>query len=289
MNRSYPPYRQNLGNREGGFYAPAEVLMGLIRQSEKRYATYRDLAMKQDQGFGQLQIDVQNMSIALSRDPEVLDQLSDSLRAALTAAQMNKYLLEQACNAELYLQGELKRWLKGQPPVGRPPAVFQPRLPAQAYAQGQQGGPQGPHVFGPVPQGWYPVPPGYGQQSQQPQQPQQPPQGYGQPLPQGYAPQQVPQGYAPQAPQGYVPPEQAQPVDLRNPEAAAAFLKRAQPMPLGVPGQPAAYSPVPPPVAAAAHAAGPATVAAAGSQPAPQPAAPASPHVPANGAAQKGA
>jgi hypothetical protein len=278
MNRSYPPYRRPMGppaRRPGpdGYYAPAEVLMGLIRQSENRYATYRDLAMKQDAGFGQLQIDAQNMSIALSHhDPEGLQQLEASLRAALAAAQMNKYLLDQACAAELFLQGELKRWLKGQPPSqGAPPPVFHPQrmLP---YGQGPgpyQGNGQGSHVF----DGWY---------HPQIQGHTQPPQGQAQ----GY-PQQ-PQGYPPPQPQGPAPNPAE--VDLRDPAAAAAFLQRAQPMPLGpvaqgMPQVPAPYMPQPSPVAAPPPMAAPAPASAAPvTVPAPAPA-----PAPSNGAAQKGA
>lgn len=298
MNRSYPPYRRPMGppaRRPGpeGYYAPAEVLMGLIRQSENRYATYRDLAVKQDAGFGQLQIDAQNMSIALAHhDPEGLQQLESSLRAALAAAQMNKYLLDQACAAELYLQGELKRWLKGQSPSqGAPPPVFHPQrmLP---YGQGPgpyQGNGQGPHVFGPVQDGWYPP-----QIQGHTQQPQVQAQGYPQP-PQGQAqgypqqPQGQSQGYPPQQPQQpQGPAPNPAEVNLRDPAAAAAFLQRAQPMPLGpvaqgMPQVPAAYMPQPAPMAAPPPMAAPvATAPVAAPAPAPVPA-------PSNGAAQKGA
>lgn len=280
MNRPFPPFQRGMRPaRPGpeGYYGPAEVLMGLIRQSENRYATYRDLAMKQDAGFGQLQIDAQNMSIALSHhDPEALAQLEASLRAALAAAQMNKYLLDQACQAELFLQGELKRWLKGQPPSqGAPPPVFHPQrmLP---YGQGPgpyqgsgQGNGQGQHVFGPVPDGWYPP-----QAQGYPQQPQGQAQGY---------PQQ-PQGY-PQHPQG--PAQNPAEIDLRDPAAAAAFLQRAQPMPVGpiAQGQPQAPSYVPPAQAYVPQPAAPippAAVPEAAPAPAPAP-------VPSNGTVQKGA
>lgn len=284
MNRPFPPFQRGMRPaRPGpeGYYGPAEVLMGLIRQSENRYATYRDLAMKQDAGFGQLQIDAQNMSIALSHhDPEALQQLEASLRAALAAAQMNKYLLDQACQAELFLQGELKRWLKGQPPSqGAPPPVFHPQrmLP---YGQGNgQGNGQGQHVFGPVPDGWYPP-----QSQGYPQQPQGPAQGY---------PQQ-PQGY-PQQPQG--PLQNPAEVDLRDPAAAAAFMQRAQPMPLGpvAQGQPQVPNYVPqaqayvPPAQAYVPQSAVAPAAAPGSPVEAAPAAPVAAPAPSNGTVQKGA
>jgi hypothetical protein len=282
MNRPFPPFPRGMRPaRPGpeGYYAPAEVLMGLIRQSENRYATYRDLAIKQDAGFGQLQIDAQNMSIALSHhDPEGLQQLEASLRAALAAAQMNKYLLDQACAAELFLQGELKRWLKGQPPSqGAPPPVFHPQrmLPyGQGPAYGQGNG-QGSHVFGPVPEGWYPP-----QTQGFPQQPQGQAQGYPQ-QPQGQV-----QGY-PQQPQG--PAQNPAEIDLRDPAAAAAFMQRAQPMPLGpvAQGQPQVPAYVPP---AQAYVPQPASVTAPvpSAEPAPAPASVAAPAA-SNGTVQKGA
>ena len=200
MNRTRPPARRPYGPAQ--HYAPAEVLLGLIRQSENRYVTYRELLRRQDDGFGQLQIDAQNLAIALApQGPEATMRLGTSLDAALTAAATNKALLEQACLAELHLQGELKRWLTGQPPAGPPPS------------------PWGREMYGPVPGGpggWYAEP----QAAQT--LPQGPSQGAGY-LPQGYP-------VAPQQPG--VPPL----VDLRDPKAAAEFMKRAEAMPQTVVG-----------------------------------------------------
>lgn len=208
-------------------YAPAQVLVGLIKQSENRYLTYRDLAMKQDRGFGQLQIDAQNLSIALSpRDPEAYDRIQAYLDAALGAGEHNKRLLEEAMQYEIMLQGELKRWLTGQPPSPLSPQVNPSgRLPyAQEWAQGdppQQGQPQQ----------------GQPQQGQPPQQ-RQPQQGQ----PQQGQPQQ-PQYFKGQTQQRFAPG------DLRDPAQAQEALRRAQEMPLGpgvqqaAPGQPVYMTP----------------------------------------------
>ena len=212
MNRVRPPARpaarpsarQPYRGGPPEHYAPAEVLLGLIRQSENRYATYRDLLRRQDDGFGQLQIDAQNLAIALApQGPEATMRLGTSLDAALTAAATNKALLEQACLAELHLQGELKRWLTGQPPLGAPPS------------------PWGREMYAPVPggpSGWYDP-----QAMQMPQMPQGASQGAG----------YLPQGYPPTAQPG-VPPL----VDLRDPKAAAEFMKRAEAMPQVGPAMP---------------------------------------------------
>lgn len=195
-------------------YAPANVLMGLIKQSENRYLTYRDLAMKQDRGFGQLQIDAQNLSIALSpHDPEAYDRIQAYLDAALGAGEHNKRLLEEAMQYEIMLQGELKRWLAGQPPSPLGPQVNPAgRLPyTQEWAQGQ-----------PPQQGQQ-----QSQQSQQPQ-PQQP---------------QQPQYFKGQTQQRFAPG------DWRDPAQAAEVLRRAKEMPMGpgtqqaVPGQPVYVTP----------------------------------------------
>lgn len=219
MNRM-PPNRVPPMPR--GYSTPANVLMGLIRQSENRYLTYRSLLQKQDEGFGQLKIDAQNLSVALARDPQALAMLEDRMRAALNAAEINKSRLEASCDAELHLQGELKRWLMGQPPTGFSPGY--PVGPGGSFRQpyalppGQGQGP-GQHVFGPVPEGWWPPAQG---QMQGPQQPQQ-----------SQSPQQV-QPPQPPPPQYRPDPSGAPPlVDLSDPKAAADFMKRAQQMPTG--------------------------------------------------------
>lgn len=200
--RPRQPYR---GGPPPQHYAPAEVLLGLIRQSENRYATYRELLRRQDDGFGQLQIDAQNLAIALApHGPDATLRLGASLDAALSAAATNKMLLEQACYAELHLQGELKRWLTGQPPAGPAPS------------------PWGREMYGPVPGagGWY----------ADPQAPQAPQMGQGGYFPQGQQDPQ-PEGYPAQQPMQPQQPSVPPLVDLRDPKAAAEFMKRAQAMP----------------------------------------------------------
>jgi hypothetical protein len=234
------PMPQQPRRADSSPYAPAEVLLGLIRQSENRYTTYRDLAMKQDRSFGQLQIDAQNLSIALSpHDPEAYDRIHAYLEAALGAGDHNKRLLEEAMQYEIMLQGELKRWLTGQPPSPLAPQVNPSgRLPyAQEWAQGQQpqGQPQPPSshaVGGPGPHHTGGV---MGQQQGQPPQ--------GQPQQQGQPPQGQPQYFKGQTQQRFAPG------DWRDPAQAAEVLRRAQEMPMGpgtqqtVPGQPVYVTP----------------------------------------------
>jgi len=253
MNRNFPPpppgYRPRPPQGPGpqpqpqrrsqpeSPYAPVAVLMGLIKQSENRYVVYRDLAMKQDRGFGQLQIDAQNLSIALSpHDPEAYDRIQMYLDAALGAAEHNKRLLEEAMQYEILLQGELKRWLSGQPPSQFAPQVNPAgRIPyAQEWTQGG-GAPQ--QMQGQVPQQMQ------GQAPPQPPQPQpgQPSQGQPQQQPQ---PGQQPQYFKGQYQQSFAPG------DLRDPKQAQEFLRRAEQMPIGnamgqspAPGQPVYQTP----------------------------------------------
>lgn len=208
-----PPMQPQPQRPDSSPYAPAQVLLGLIKQSENRYLTYRDLAMKQDRGFGQLQIDAQNLSIALSpRDPEAYDRIQAYLDAALSAGENNKRHLEEAMQYEIMLQGELKRWLVGQPPSQlAPQANPSGRLPYnQEWTQGQP-------------------PQQQGQQGGQPPSPQQP---------------QQPQYFKGQTPTRFAPG------DWRDPAQAAEVLRRAQEMPLGnavggppSPGQPVYQAP----------------------------------------------
>jgi hypothetical protein len=217
MNRNFPlpPYGPRPARpparpqSQESPYAPAKVLVGLINQSQNRYVTYRDLALKQDQGFGQLQIDAQNLAIALSRhDPAAYAAIQNYLQGALSAAEWGKRMLEQAMQYEIALQGELKLWLAGQPP-----------------SDVARGGAQSPQL----PWNQQVVPPEWAQPSQQQQ---------GAPLPQQPQSQQQPQ-QAP-VPQYFKGQHQQQfaPGDMRDPAQAQAFLRRAQEMPLGpVPGQ----------------------------------------------------
>jgi hypothetical protein len=222
MNRNYPPPpppppqqmyrrpRQPSGPGDSP-YAPARVLFGLINQSQHRYASLREFARKQDEGFGQLQIDAQNLSIALGRrDPNAERVIQAWLDAAMEIGEANKYNIQQLMQHELALQGVLKRWLTGQPPE----MPYQP--PPPQYAQGQQ-------------------PPQYQQSG--PVTYANPPQGAPQAAPGQGGPQGGPQG-APQVPQAPLDPA-AFAEQLRDPQVAAAVLARAAQMPLGpVAGQP---------------------------------------------------
>lgn len=222
MNRNYPPpppppmYRRpRPSGPQDNPYAPARVLHGLINQSQHRYASLREFARKQDEGFGQLQIDAQNLMIALGRrDPNAENVIQSWLDHATQIGEANKYNIQQAMQHELVLQGVLKRWLTGQPPE----MPYQP--PPPQYAQQQ------------------PPPPQYQQSG--PTTYANPPQG-------GQGPQQAPQQAQQAAPgQGGPPGAPPMPIDpaafaeqLRDPQMAAAVLARAAQMPLGpVAGQP---------------------------------------------------
>ena len=228
MNRNYPPPppsppqqmyrrpRQPSGPGDSP-YAPARVLFGLINQSQHRYASLREFARKQDEGFGQLQIDAQNLSIALGRrDPNAESVIQAWLDAAMQIGEANKYNIQQLMQHELALQGVLKRWLTGQPPE----MPYQPPPPQYAQQQQQQQPPQ--------------------YQESGPVRYANPPQGAPQAVP-GQGGSQGPQGAsqgAPHAPQGPLDPA-AFAEQLRDPQVAAAVLARAQQMPLGpVAGQP---------------------------------------------------
>lgn len=216
---------QQQQSQQPGAYAPAKVLMALIGQSQKRYMFYREAAMKQDAGFGQLEMDVQNMSIALAQqDPASIEMLQSSLEAALHAAAMNKQNLDQQMQIEMFLQGALKRWLTGQPPIALP-------------LRGSQRDPRG---YAQQPYGMRQLPLGQPQIQNQQQWPSRDQSG-----------ELQQQGYMPYAQQPLTSPLQVSqepqippgPVDLTDPMQAAAFMLRAEAMPLGpgagtTPGQP---------------------------------------------------
>ncbi len=225
MNRNYPPppppppqqmYRRpRPSGPQDNPYAPARVLHGLVNQSQHRYASLREFARKQDEGFGQLQIDAQNLMINLGRrDPNAEGVIQAWLDHAMQIGEANKYNIQQAMQHELALQGVLKRWLTGQ--ASEMP--YQPPPPQYAQQQQQQQPPQyqesGPVRYANPPQGAQQAAPGQ--------------QG---------GPQGAPQG-APHAPQAPLDPA-AFAEQLRDPQVAAAVLARAQQMPLGpVAGQP---------------------------------------------------
>lgn len=199
MNQGFPPgqpppSRGGRGEKQNPF-APANVVMALVRQSELRYSSYGEFITKQDQGFRQLQMDCQTMAITIQSDPASLNRLGMSLQAALRTAAMNRMHLEQQMQVELFLQGELKRWLVGQPPT----AIVGPEPPQAMMARGQRGAsPNGmmPGMEANVNEGGDP-------QMVYPQGP--PPYGQGQP---GMAPQQrmPPQRMMPMRP-GQQPPQ----------------------------------------------------------------------------------
>jgi len=222
MNRNFPPqpnpyappqYRRP-GPPQGGqggpnAYVPGNMLNALINQSQKRYAIYEEAADKLDAGFGQLQLESENVLAQIAqRDPSGAGQLQISLTAVIQAAQLDKQKLSELLQVELFLQGELRRWQAGQPPSDLARASQGPQQqPSSAWQQvPQQGWPQhpGPHQQQP--------------QAQQGQQPQAPQQG--------------------QPQQQFVPPLPQGPIDYRDPFQAAAAVLRAQPMPLGPIQQP---------------------------------------------------
>ncbi len=212
MNRNYPPapppygpppqYRRPPPQNQSGpsTYAPSNVLNALINQSQRRHALYEEASAKLDAGFGHLQLDAENVLAMLAqRDPNGAQQLQLSLTAVIQAAQLDKQKLAEIMQVELFLQGEIRRWMEGMPPSDIARAALQ--QPPQA--------------------GWQQVP----QQGTWPQQ-----------APQQQAPQQQ-QAQGQQAPLP-VPPAPQGPIDYRDPFQAAAAVLRAQPMPLGPIQQP---------------------------------------------------
>lgn len=214
-NRNFPPSPPQFRRPrpDVSAYTPARVLMALIGQSEKRYMFLREAVMKLDAGFGQLEMESQNLFIAFAEyEPDAIGPLRESLGAVHARENVVKMDLERLMHDEMILQGELKRFLKGQPPTIAP---SQMRPPPQL----SQGAP--PQGYGPgyTREGY--VPPGYPQHGPQ--------QGYPQ---QQMLPQQGPQQSS-QQPQQQIPPMPEGPIDYRDPKQAAAALLRAQPMPLG--------------------------------------------------------
>jgi hypothetical protein len=117
----------------------------MVKQSQNRYAFYRDALMKADEGLSQLEMDTMNLRIALERrDPQALEILEEGFTSAANDLMDIKTDMQRALQKEMHLQGQLKRWLMGQSPM---PPLQQPQLrrgppPHPQLTQGQAPGPQ---------------------------------------------------------------------------------------------------------------------------------------------------
>jgi hypothetical protein len=83
--------------------------------------------MKLDAGFSQLQIEARSVQQNLTyRDPVGANKLELSLAANLAKAQKCRRSMEQAMEDEIALQGEIQRWIGGQPPSDYSPSQQAP-------------------------------------------------------------------------------------------------------------------------------------------------------------------
>ena len=220
-------------------HGPHKVIQLLIGQSSKRYAAIKEMIKNQVDGFFDLQRESQTLAQYMLQEDGAVDQrihrLGLSLQAAMAISEINRQDLERHCQVELILQGELNRWLRGQPPTRfqgppLPPEMAQPIVPGYAgpppaqlpAGQPQQDGAAQPQLdpqqarstyFRQGPNGLEPVSPGAAAYAQQPAQPQmQPQQAMMQPqmAPYGY-PQQQPMFPMPQYPMQQPAPQQQAP------------------------------------------------------------------------------
>lgn len=149
--------------------------------------------MKLDAGFSQLDIEARSVQQNLTyRDPVGASKLEMSLASVRTRAQKTRRDIEQACEDEIALQGEIQRWLAGQPPSDYNPSQ-QPLPTSGSTPWPGQVVPGQPSAAQPGDQGTRVVA--------------------------AAAPSMMPE----------IPPGQ---LDLRDPRQAAAALLRAAPLPL---------------------------------------------------------
>jgi hypothetical protein len=243
-----PPHQA--GGPSGG--RPPSIRQALLTQSQARFAFFREALMKLDAGFSQLDIEARSVQQNLTyRDPVGASKLEMSLSSVRTRAQKTRRDIEQACEDEIALQGEIQRWLAGQPPSDYNPSQ-QPLalsgggstpwpgqvVPGQSSAA--QPGDQGTRVAAPpammpeIPPGQLdlrdprqaaaallraaPLPLNPMTQSQQPQYPPQ------------YVPPQYAQASAPQVPvqMAYADPSQAGPPNMPSAPPVQQFATAAE-------------------------------------------------------------
>jgi hypothetical protein len=238
--------------------SPTHVITLLLGQSGKRYQAIKEMIKNQTDGFFDLQKESQQLAQFMQQEDGTVDvrihRLAFGLQAVLAAAEINRRHLEQHLQAEMFLQGELNRFLRGQPPTRFQGPALSPEM-SQPIVPGYTPPAQLPP--GPVPQ---PAALGQGQpqQGQAPAQPEPPsyfrqtPNGFEVQFPPG-APQAQPQlqgappafpipGYA--APPGYPQqqPQVQQPAQMQPPPAL-----QGQQMFGPWPPPPGYAAPVPPP------------------------------------------
>jgi len=116
--------------------------MSMIGVSKRRCATFAEMSEKIAASLVNLQMDCNRMAGYIRNDPQGLNRLGIWLNAARVALEKDKEHLDEQIQIELFLQGELERWLNGEPPsdfappppgMMRQPPMRQPQMPAPQY------------------------------------------------------------------------------------------------------------------------------------------------------------
>lgn len=131
------------------------VIISMISVSKRRCMTFMEMSEKIAASLVNLQMDCQRLSTYIRHDPAGLNRLGIWLNAAKNALERDKEHLDEQIQIELFLQGELERWLNGEPPTEfapPPPGMVRRQTPPQQspmprYLPSQA---QAPHY--PVPQ-----------------------------------------------------------------------------------------------------------------------------------------
>ncbi len=231
MNQGFPQ-QQSRRQREKQPYPLSEVIAALIGRSKKNQMTIAEIIEKYDRAYQTLSQTCAELSVRMQYPDGTVDprvhQLRISLQSSLDLYEINKAHLNEQINVELFVQGELTRFLYNLPPSDFVRAQQQ----AQAQAQAQAHAPQ-------VQQGFAPPAPAAGQlpQAQQPAQLMPPQQAQQPQLP------PPPPSYFVQTPEG---PVATSPQMQMQPPPQAQQPMQAQPQPQPQPVYPPGYPQVPP-------------------------------------------
>jgi hypothetical protein len=132
---NFPPPARRRGNKNANsdqeFGPVANVIASMIGVSQRRCATFADMSEKLAQSLVNLQMDCQRMAGYIRSDPQGLNRLGIWLNAARVALEKDKEHLDEQIQIELFLQGELERWLNGEPPsdFAPPPPGMRRQMP----------------------------------------------------------------------------------------------------------------------------------------------------------------
>jgi len=108
------------------------IIISMIGVSKRRCETFAEMSQKISASLVNLQMDCQRMSSYIRHDPAGLNRLGIWLNAAKNALERDQHHLDEQIQIELFLQGELERWLNGEPPTEfAPPPPGMRRLPPQ--------------------------------------------------------------------------------------------------------------------------------------------------------------